>query len=67
MIVAQRFLYIVTASDPVTKRTIRLSTPNLRAARTKSSFLRESGYTAIDVKRVEAPATSSTKASRRER
>ena len=67
MIVPQRYLYIVTASDPATKRTLRLSTPNLRAARTKSSFLRESGYTEIGVKRVAAPATISTKSSRRER
>jgi len=67
MIVAQRYLYVVTANDPATKRTLRLSTPNLRAARTKSSFLRESGYTQIDVKRVEAPATSSAKGARRQR
>ena len=67
MIVPQRYLYIVTASDPATKRTLRLSTPNLRAARTKSSFLRESGYTEIDVKRVAALATSSAKGSRRGR
>jgi hypothetical protein len=67
MNVPQRYLYIVTASDPATKRTLRLSTPNLRAARTKSSFLRVSGYTEIDVKRIAAPATGSIKASRRER
>src|SRR5262249_51316360 len=52
-IVTQRYIYILTAYDPATRRTIRLATPNLRSARTKGSFLRESGYVEIDVKRVE--------------
>jgi len=52
-IVTQRYTYILTAYDPATRRTIRLATPNLRSARTKGSFLRESGYVEIDVKRVE--------------
>ena len=57
----QHYTYLVTAYDPASKQTLRLSTPNLRAARTKTSFLRESGYVDIVVKRVLAAASATTK------
>jgi hypothetical protein len=66
-IVTQRYTYTLTAYDPATRRTIRLSTPNLRSARTKGSFLRESGYVEIDVKRVQEGTPVPPKMPSRER
>jgi hypothetical protein len=63
----QRYVYLVTALDPATGRTISLSTPNLRAARTKTSFLRESSFTQIEVKRVDAASGAAAAKSRRRR
>ena len=60
LIVPQHYTYLVTAYDPATKQTLRLSTANLRAARTKTSFLRESGYVDIEVKRVPMAAPPTT-------
>jgi len=54
--VQRRLTVSVTARDPITKQNVVIHVPNSRAATTKASLLRQSGYRDIVIERKVAAA-----------